>query len=526
MRSLRAVLLLLAAFTSSLQAVTNSQQHPSAATPAHQAAPPATAPESPEQRTEKAFDSVRNYPAALYAFLREMPKGGDLHNHMTGAVYAESYVQWAAANKLCADRKTLALSGMPCKEGQVEARQALTDPVLYRDMLANWSMLGWPMSGKSGHDHFFDTFLKFDPAGMGHYGEMLAELAERNAAGNVQYVELMLSPDEFASLGFGMKANWNDDFGKMRQAMLDGGLRDIVAQSKRNLDKWEAQRDQILHCEAANKSMVEPGCGVKMRYIFQVLRGFQREAVFAQMVSAFELASQDPRVVALNLVMPEDGYIEMRDFGLHMRMISFLKEIYPQVHISLHAGELAPGLVPPEGLRFHIRESIEVGKAERIGHGVDVLNEDAPHELMGEMARKNIMVEICLTSNDVILGVKEKNHPLAAYMKAGVPVALATDDEGVARSEMTREYLKGVKEQDLDYLTLKHMARTSLEHAFLPGASLWQDARKSTLAHECSADHPAARSVSPGCQKFLSGSEKAREQWKLEQKFAAFEAKY
>ena len=199
MRSLRTVLLVIGLVGIS-QAASKNSQHPSAATPAH-ASPVAVSGESPEQRTEKAFEGVRNYPAALYAFLREMPKGGDLHNHMTGAVYAESYIQWAVANHLCADRKTLTLSSAPCKEGEVEAKQALTDPVLYRDMLANWSMLGWPMSGKSGHDHFFDTFLKFDPAGMGHYGEMLAELAQRNAAGNVQYLELMLSPDEFASLG-------------------------------------------------------------------------------------------------------------------------------------------------------------------------------------------------------------------------------------------------------------------------------------------------------------------------------------
>ena len=521
MRTLRTVLFVAIALMGSSWAATKGQ-HPNAATPAH-SAPQAV--ETPEQKTEKAFDAVRNYPAALYAFLREMPKGGDLHNHMTGSVYAESYVRFAAENNLCADRKTLSLSSAPCKEGQVEAKQAFTDPILYRDMLASWSMLGWPMSGKSGHDHFFDTFAKFDKPEIGHYGDMFAELAQRNADGNVQYLELMLSPDEFASLGFGMKSAWNDDFGKMRQAMLDGGLKDIVTQSKMNLDKWEARRDEILHCKAANKAMVEPGCGVKTRYIFQVLRGFEREAVFAQILAAFEMASQDPRVVALNLVMPEDGYIEMRDFRLHMRMLSFLKEIYPNVHVTLHAGELAPGLVPPDGLRFHIRESIEVGKAERIGHGVDVLNEDNPQELLSEMARRNIMVEICLTSNDMILKVKEKNHPLAAYLKAGIPVALGTDDEGVARSEITREYMKGVKEQDLDYPTLKRMARTSLEHAFLPGASLWQDGRKFVMGRECAGDRPGAK-VSAGCQKFLAGSEKAREEWKLEQKFGEFEAKW
>jgi len=506
-------------------AYASSTQHPAAATPAHPAQ--ATTPgESPEQRTEKAFDALRNSPPAMYGFLRSMPKGSDLHNHLTGAVYAESFVRFAVANNLCADRKTLNLTAAPCKEGQVEAKQALSDPVLYRDMLANWSMLGWPMSGKSAHDHFFDTFLKFDKAVPGHYGEMLAEVAQRNAEANVQYLELMLSPDEFISIGFGMKSAWNDDFGKMRTAMLDGGLRDIIAQTRKNLDQWEASRDEILRCHSSNKSLAEPGCAVKMRYIFQILRGFPREAVFAQLITAFESAAQDHRLVALNLVMPEDAYIPMTDFRLHMRMISYLKEIYPNVHITLHAGELAPGLVPPDGLRFHIRESIEMGKAERIGHGVDAMYEDDPQALLAEMARRDIMVEICLTSNDQILGVKGKSHPLASYLKAGVPVSISTDDEGVARSEMTREYMKAVYEQDLDYLTLKKMVRTGIEHAFLPGPSLWQDGRRFVMNHECSADRPGNRSLSAGCQKFLGSSQKAHEQWRLEQKFAEFESKY
>jgi adenosine deaminase len=153
---------------------------------------------------------------------------------------------------------------------------------------------------------------------------MFAELAQRNAGANVQYLELMLSPDIFASLGYGLKAEWNDDFGKMRAAMLDGGLREIVAQTRKNLDQWEARRDEILHCRDANKTRVEPGCGVKTRYIFQILRGFPKQAVFSQLVTAFETASQDPRVVALNLVMPEDTYIPMHDFDLHMRSTGWL----------------------------------------------------------------------------------------------------------------------------------------------------------------------------------------------------------
>ncbi len=243
------------------------------------------------------------------------------------------------------------------------------------------------------------------------------------------------------------------------------------------------------------------------------------------MLMGFELASHDSRVVGLNLVQPEDWYVPMRDFHLHMEMLNYLKSVYPNVHLTLHAGELRPGMVPTDGLRSHIRESIELGKAERIGHGVDVMYEENPHELLATMARRNVMVEICLTSNDEILGVRGRQHPLAMYLKAGVPVALATDDEGVSRSEMTMEYERAVLDQGLDYPTLKRMARTSLEHSFLPGSSLWSDAHKFTAVHECANDRPTTV-PNPACMKFLSGSEKAREQWRLEHRLADFESKF
>ena len=68
---------------------------------------------------------------------------------------------------------------------------------------------------------------------------------------------------------------------------------------------------------------------------------------------------------------------------------------------------------------------------------------------------------------------KARDHPLAAYMAAHVPFSLSTDDEGVSRIDLTHEYARAVEEQDLSYVDLKHSARDSLEHSFLPGASLW-----------------------------------------------------
>ena len=215
----------------------------------------------------------------------------------------------------------------------------------------------------------------------------------------------------------------------------------------------------------------------------------------------------------------------MSEYNRQMHMLDYLHSVYPRVHISLHAGELAPGLVPPEGLTFHIREAIEVGHAERIGHGVDAMYESDPRALLKEMADRHVMVEINLTSNDVILGVTPPHHPLPEYRAAHVPVALSTDDEGVSRTDLTHEYVRAAMEYGLGYLDLKAMARTSLEHSFLPGESLWE--KQDIFARvkpACAGQVPGAVSPTADCLALLRSSEKAAEQWELEHRFAVFEA--
>jgi hypothetical protein len=154
------------------------------------------------------------------------------------------------------------------------------------------------------------------------------------------------------------------------------------------------------------------------------------------------------------------------------------------------------------------------------------MSENDPIGLLHEMARKNVLVEICLTSNDVILGVSGDRHPLPVYMKYGVPVALATDDEGVSRSDMTHEYLRAVETYGLSYPDLKRMARASLEHSFIPGDSLWSDGRKLRRAAACAEDRAAGDRVSEKCEKWIHANERARVQWQLEKTFAEFEKKF
>ena len=423
-----------------------------------------------EQQTARYFESIRNSPPLLEAFLREMPKGGDLHNHLSGAVYAESYLQFAIHGGLCIDRKALAFAAAPCDAARdsVPAEVALTNPFLYRVLIDALSMRDFhpysqPGISESGEDHFFATFGRFGLVSRAHTGEMLAEVASRAGRQNESYLELTLGLDR-TSAQLASKVGWIDDFDQMRQKLTEAGIAEAVSEVRKKLDDAEAEKDRLLSCDDSGHA--DPGCKVTIRYIYEVYRGTPKEQVFAEIMSGFALAKADHRYVAVNPVMPEDGYTSMHDYDLHMRMFAYFHKLYPDVHLTEHAGELAAGLVPPSGLRSHIRDAVEIGDAERIGHGVDVMREDRPIELLRQMARKKIAVEICLTSNDLILGVKGDRHPFLIYRKYGVPVVIATDDEGVSRSEMTHEYLRAVESYGLSYADLKKIVRDSLQYSF------------------------------------------------------------
>jgi adenosine deaminase len=485
--------------------------------------------QSTEQRAARYLESVRKQPPLVLAFVRDLPKGGDLHNHLDGAIYAEDLVDFAASGSLCVDRTSSRLLPGPCDScenytAKPAARCAYGDHVLYNQMIDAWSMRNWRPGDESGHDHFFAAFDKFGLASHTHVAEAVAAATNRAGMDHLQYVEFMHTADSGAAAQLAGKVEWTPDYAKMRDALLSAGIKDVAAETGKRLAAEDAKAKEILKCGTADAA---PGCGVTVRYLYQVLRGLPHEIVFAQILLGFELASTDPRFVGLNLVMPEDWYVPLHDFNKHMAMIDYLHSVYPKVHITLHAGELAMGLVPPEDLTFHIRASIERGHAERIGHGVSVMNEKNPIGLLHEMAERNVLVEIALTSNDMILGVSGDDHPLPIYMKYGVPVALATDDEGVSRSDLTHEYLRAVESYHLSYADLKRMARQSLEHSFLPGQSLWTDTKLVfRMAPACVSDPAGAEKATSACEQFLAANERARMQWKLEGEFAKFEKKF
>ncbi|MEO8401906.1 MAG: adenosine deaminase [Gammaproteobacteria bacterium] len=476
-----------------------------------------------ENHTERFFASIHNNAAGLEAFLTAMPKGGDLHNHESGATFAKNALRYAYQDHLCVDRNTFVVSQNPNCAADNLLNTAINDSNFYNSLIDAWTMRHFVAGKESGHDHFFATFGKIGAITSAHRGDILAEIMKRASTENELYLELMVTIDGNASGRLGKQLGWDADsnFNRMREKLLASeDFNKIIIDSSKNLDADDAKKESILNCKI---NSANTGCDVTIRYLYQVLREQPPENVFAQMLLGFELAHKDPRVVGINMVQPEDGTISMRDYKLQMQMLGYLHQLYPDVHVSLHAGELNDALVPAEGLTFHIHDAVETAHANRIGHGVDLIHEDNVESLLKTMADNHILVEINLSSNQDILNIFGKSHPLPIYLSHGVPVALSTDDEGVSRENLVVQYLKAAREFNFDYLTLKMLARNSISYAFLRGENLWQDHEYRKTVLPCVTDSLGSDTVSASCRAFLTSNEKAKMQWELEKRFVRFE---
>jgi hypothetical protein len=416
--------------------------------------------------TAARFSALKaNDHTGLRAFLRAMPKGADLHVHLSGAVYAEDFIAWAARAGLCIRLADMTMDvGQPCDEERPPIANALRSQPLYDQIVNALSMRNYLATPRtpSGHDQFFATFSKFGAITGRTANEMVIERLRHYASDNVQHTELMVSilPSEdrralAATLG------GERDFAKRLEILKANGLDEIVAREKRLIDITAGEIENELGCQS---DKTKPGCGVSYRLIAQVSRNVDEREVFVQTAFAAALIEVQPLVAGLNFVGPEDYRIAREDYRTHMQMIGFLAKGIP---VALHAGELWGGLVPPGDLTFHIREAVEVAGARRIGHGVALAYERRSAQLLEEMRKRNIAVEINLTSNDVILGVRGTDHPLMAYRAAGVPLALSTDDPGVSRIDLSHEYVRAAREYPVGYRDLKRFARTSITHSFL-----------------------------------------------------------
>lgn len=464
-------------------------------------------------------------PPALTALMREMPKGGELHLHLAGAIFPESMLGWAAEDGLCIDVKVLAFAPPPCapEQGLRPAADALRDAGLRSAMIDSLTTRKPGFMGRNGHDQFFTAFDRYGPVANKRYGDMLAEVLDRLARQNTFYLEVMITPQSAASRAIGQKAGWTDDLQAEAKAVKDAGIETLVPAAMAETDAMEARARQLMACGTAAP---HPGCKVTVRYLVQTIRVLPPQQTFAQIALGVALIQRDPRWVGLQIVAPEDNPTALDLYDLHMRMMDVLTDHGRLARTALHAGELTPDYATPEQLAFHVREAVEVGHASRIGHGVAIAREDGAEQLAAEMARKGVLVEINPTSNAVILEVEGMDHPYAWLRAHGVPTSLSTDDPGILRIDLSNEYARAAGE-GASYADLEASARNAIAFGFLPGQGLWRDPGVYADAEPaCRADIGRERPRASACRSLIEASAKAREQWRHEWLLARFKSEH
>lgn len=415
------------------------------------------------------FEGIRNNEAALTAFFSQMPKGGDLHNHYTGAVYAESYLENAMKRGLWLNLKTLKVESDSTKINneylKMDTLRKMKNYLeIKQQLFQDWSVKDF--NGLSPSDkHFFSAFGKF-PKDNEWTGTItgLKELKQRAKIENVQYLEIMIG---------GVPISWDNN--KKSDSLLHYAIglsnTDSLTKLLKGLLKIykKASTDSAItfvqNIHAIHQSIDD--IDFTMRYLVSVKRENLPTDLFKGLIAAFEAVEKSSLLVGVNIVSPEDGEISMKDYKLHMQMFKFLHQLYPNVKYSLHAGELTLGFVKPEDLTWHIDYAVRIAGANRIGHGVDMPYENDNYHLLQYMQEHKIAIEINLVSNEFILKVKDDRHPIMLYAENGVPIVISTDDAGILRTNLTEQFVLLAKRyKELTYSNIKTFIKNSIEYSF------------------------------------------------------------
>ena len=427
------------------------------------------------QSAETYFEKIRNNEAELTAFFTQMPKGGDLHHHYSGSIYAEPLLAHAIAEDFYLNTQTMTVS---------KEKQDGTDWVLFSTLHKNGEldnykqkiMHKWSVKDYNNVDYpsdklFFESFMKFEPATKDNFGAGLLELKNRAIKENVSYIETQLS-----TIPCAIKTDDLTKYNSHLRKMMAKKNEKAVMQSLDSLYNLFIQKEAKKYATDFNVNFVAKmhkelkidDNQFTMRYQNFVLRFMEPVDLFKNLVVAFISTDSNPLMAGVNIVSPEDGETSMKDYELHMVMFKYCHSRFPKVKYTLHAGELTLGLVRPEELSWHINAAVYTAGANRIGHGVDIAYEEKSYNLMRYMAKNNIPIEINLSSNEFILKVKEDRHPILLYKEFGVPIVISTDDAGILRTNMTEQYVLLAKRyKTISYTDIKQFVYNSINYSFI-----------------------------------------------------------
>lgn len=411
----------------------------------------------------------------LLRLMTALPKGGDLHNHITGAVHSEWFWDLALAarergyryytkikinncrygtNEYGPNRYLLLFRTIPaldyqalndCEKSEYVPVDQLTGAV--RQEWLDALRLNEPYEGRS---EFFEALWP-RISGMLSNPWLVADLVVENmkafGAEGLLYLEAQITVH-------GMKTAAGEPVSE-----------EAVAQILRE----RLQQDDAL------------ATGVTVRFQLAVLRFAPGAEAFMEEIYTFVHAQDD--FVGVNLVGREDN-----DKGYPLRFLETLRKLrrtVGDVPLAFHAGEV-------DEPNAHIRDTLLLG-ADRIGHGVNLITDP---DTLRQMRHGPYLVEINLISNLLLEYIEDySQHPFPEYLRIDVPVALSTDDRGMWNSTLSDEYFVAVKEFDLTWTELTKLSRNGLAYAFVEDDV--KDQLLETLAQRLAAFERKAKSDLP-----------------------------
>jgi adenosine deaminase len=248
------------------------------------------------------------------------------------------------------------------------------------------------------------------------------ELCQDEAAQGVRYAEVTFSP-AFHALRLG---DWDMPLGSILEGLQHG----------------------------------EEDFGIRCRLVLDHSR--RRPVELAEQTLSVALRYRDSGVIGLGLGGPE------AEFPPEPYARVFVRAIDGGLHSVPHAGE--------EAGPASIRGALDALRAERLGHGVRVLEDP---ELVAEVRERRIPLEVCPSIN-VVTGIFPSlaEHPLPRLLAEGLVVTLNADVPAMTASPVGREYQLARDTFGFSDEQLASIARAGVHAAFL------SDAERATLNRE------------------------------------------
>ena len=392
------------------------------------------------------YDEIvaRATPAQLYAFLYDMPKGGDLHNHAGGANRSE----WVY--DVCTDPSRNGGEVFYTRARFQGAPDAVDPTSYYRtirkktyEMLSDRVKAEYvPLAGLSAQEKArWMASMRLDGTGDGRV-EFFSHIWPR--LGQIEQCLPVITELVVEN----MKAVGAEHVGYLETQFLVEGMVDNDGRTIPDEEAVAFVRERLRHPDVA-------ATGVTVRFQRTILRFSPDAEKRLEQGYAFVNAHRD-LWVGLNMAgIEENGY------GYPSRFLDTFRKLrseYPTLALSIHAGEM-------DGPDSHIRDTLLLG-ATRIGHGVNLIKD--PETLLLLQQTRRVLVEVNLISNRLLGYTPDlSRHPFPEYLRTGVPVCLNTDDRGMWDSNMTDVYYTAVTLFHLSWEEILSLGRSSLEHSFV-----------------------------------------------------------